>query len=48
MKLPRRTFLHLAAGAAALPVVPPAAALGQGTIIPTSALPAKADLRSGR
>jgi hypothetical protein len=38
MKLPRRTFLHLAAGAAALPVVPPATALGQGTIIPTNAI----------
>ena len=37
MKLPRRNFLHLAAGAAALPVVPSAPALGQGTIIPTNA-----------
>src|SRR5215471_6074506 len=37
MKLPRRKFLHLAAGAAALPVVPSAPALGQGTIIPTNA-----------
>jgi hypothetical protein len=37
MKLPRRTFLHLAAGAAALPVVPSAPAFGQGTIIPTNA-----------
>ena len=34
MKLPhRRQFLHLAAGAAALP----ASAFGQGTIIPTNA-----------
>ena len=38
MKLPRRHFMHLAAGAAALPVVPLAAALGQGTIIPTNAI----------
>jgi len=37
MKLPRRNFLHLAAGAAALPVVPSAPALGQRTIIPTNA-----------
>src|SRR5215510_9701544 len=37
MKLPRRNFLHLAAGAAALPVVPSASAFGQGTIIPTNA-----------
>jgi hypothetical protein len=37
MKLPRPQFLHLAAGAAALPVLPPAAALGQGMITPTSA-----------
>jgi hypothetical protein len=37
MKLPRRNFLHLAAGAAALPVVPSAPAFGQGTIIPTNA-----------
>jgi hypothetical protein len=37
MKLPRRTFLHLASGAAALPVVPSAPAFGQGTIIPTNA-----------
>jgi hypothetical protein len=34
MKTQRRRFLHLAAGAAALPVVPPAAALGQGNINP--------------
>ena len=38
VNLPRRTFLHLAAGAAALPVVSPAVVLGQGTIIPTNAL----------
>ena len=37
MKLPRRTFLHLTAGAAALPVVPFAPAVGQGTIMPTNA-----------
>jgi hypothetical protein len=37
MKFPRRRFLRLAAGAAALPVVPSAPALGQGTIIPTNA-----------
>src|SRR5215510_9869660 len=37
MKLPRRNFLHLAAGAAALPVLPSAPAFGQGTIIPTNA-----------
>jgi len=37
MEFPRRRFLHLAAGTAALPVVPPAPALGQGTIIPTNA-----------
>ncbi len=37
MKIQRRQFLHLAAGAAGLPVVPPAAALGQGTI-PTNAI----------
>src|SRR5262245_18733191 len=36
MKLPRRNFLHLAASAAALPVVPSASAFGQGTIIPTN------------
>jgi hypothetical protein len=29
MKLPRRTFLHLAAGTAALPLASPAAVLGQ-------------------
>src|SRR5215467_13300890 len=37
MKLPRRQFLHLAASAAALPVVPFAPAVGQGTIMPTNA-----------
>ena len=36
MKFPRRRFLRLAVGAAALPVVPSAPALGQGTIIPTN------------
>src|SRR5260370_29696163 len=38
MKIRRRQFLHLAAGATALPVVSPADALGQGTIIPTNAI----------
>jgi hypothetical protein len=38
MKLPRRTFLHLAAGTAALPIASPAAVLGQGTIAPTGAM----------
>jgi hypothetical protein len=37
MEFPRRRFVHLITGAAALPVVLPAAALGQGTITPTSA-----------
>jgi hypothetical protein len=37
MTLPRRTFLHLAAGTAALPIVSPVAVLGQDTITPTSA-----------
>ena len=37
MKFPRRRFLRLAAGAAALPVVPSAPALGQGTTMPTNA-----------
>ena len=36
MEFRRRQFLHLTATAAALPIVP-AAALGQGTISPTSA-----------
>ena len=31
MKLPRRTFLHLAAGTAAMPIASPVAVLGQGT-----------------
>ena len=35
MKLPRRTFLHLAAGTAALPITSPVAVLGQG---PTGAI----------
>jgi hypothetical protein len=38
MKLPRRQFLYLAAGATALPVVSPATLLGQGTIVPTIAI----------
>jgi hypothetical protein len=38
MKIRRRQFLHLAAGAAALPALSPAAALGQGTIVPTNAI----------
>jgi hypothetical protein len=37
MKLPRRTFLHLAAGTAALPIASPVAALGQGTTNPNGA-----------
>src|SRR5262245_52992024 len=37
MKRPRRTFLHLAAGTAALQIASPAA-LGQGTIAPTGAI----------
>ena len=37
MKIRRRQFLHLAAGATALPVVSPAHAL-EGTIIPTDAI----------
>ena len=36
MKFPRRRFLRLAVGAATLPVVPSAPALGQGTTIPTN------------
>ena len=36
MEFRRRQFLHLTATAAALPIVP-AAALGQGTIVPTNA-----------
>jgi hypothetical protein len=38
MKLPRRTFVHLAAGTAALPIASPVAVLGQGTITPTGAI----------
>ena len=38
MKIERRQFLHLAAGTAALPVVSPVAALGQGTIIPSNTI----------
>ena len=37
MKLPRRTFLHLAAGTAALPLASPVTVLGQG-ITPTGAI----------
>jgi len=38
MKLPRRQFLHLAAGAAALPSVSPVAVLAQGAAIPNAAI----------
>jgi len=38
MKLPRRTFLHLAAGTAALPIASPVAVLGQGTTTPIGAI----------
>jgi hypothetical protein len=38
MKLPRRTFLHLAAGTAALPIASPVAVLAEGTITPTGAI----------
>jgi hypothetical protein len=38
LKLPRRQFLHLAAGAVALPALPPAAALCQGTTIAANAI----------
>jgi hypothetical protein len=34
MKLPRRMFLHLAAGTAALPIASPIAVLAQGTTTP--------------
>ena len=34
MKLPRRTFLHLAAGSAALPIASPVVVLAQDTITP--------------
>ena len=37
MKLPRRTFLHLAAGTAALPIASRVAALGQGNSTPNGA-----------
>jgi hypothetical protein len=37
MTLPRRTFLHLAAGTAALPIASPVAALGQGNTTPNAA-----------
>ena len=38
MKLPRRQFLHLAVGAAALPAVSPTAVLGQSSNIPNAAI----------
>ena len=38
MILPRRTFLHLAAGTAALPIASPVAVLGQDTITQTGAI----------
>ena len=38
MTLPRRTFLHLAAGTAALPIASPVLVLGQDTITPTAAV----------
>jgi hypothetical protein len=38
MKLPRRAFLPLAAGTAALPLASPVAVLGQGTIASTAAV----------
>ena len=38
MRIQRRQCLHLAAGAAVLPVMSPAATLGQGTSIPTNAM----------
>jgi hypothetical protein len=38
MKLPRRRFLHLAAGTVALPALSPLVALGQGTTIATNAI----------
>jgi len=38
MEIRRRQFLHLAAGSAALPVVLPTAAHGQGPIVPTTAV----------
>src|SRR5262249_17675931 len=38
MKLPRRRFLHLVAGTAAVPIASPAGVLGQSTITPTRAI----------
>jgi hypothetical protein len=38
MKLPRRTFLYLAAGVAVLPIASPVAALAQGTLTATGAI----------
>jgi hypothetical protein len=38
MKLPRRTFLHVAAGIAALPIASPIVALAQGTLTATGAI----------
>ena len=38
MKLPRRTFLHLSAGAAALPAVSPFAVLAQSPTIPSAGI----------
>ena len=38
MKLPRRRFLHLAAGTVVLPALSPVVALGQGTTIATNAI----------
>jgi hypothetical protein len=38
MKLPRRTFLHLAAGSAALPIASPVVVLAQDTITPADTI----------
>jgi hypothetical protein len=38
MNLPRRTFLHLAAGTVALPIASPVAVLGQGATTPAGAM----------
>jgi hypothetical protein len=38
MTLPRRAFLHLVAGTAALPIASPVAVLGQGTMTPPGAV----------
>jgi hypothetical protein len=38
MTLPRRAFLHLAAGTAALPIASSVAVVGQGTTNPTGAI----------